>query len=656
MAQAVPSEFRNSRAMQFVLQQGWNWKQTDSQQIELEYCPYKECKKGGYGHFYMVCSEDGRDGLFNCHRCGNQGPLRKLKEYLGLAVPGVMSLGDKTMDKTEVQPNMDDLHTALLADEDAMDYLVNVRGFSADIIKKTKLGLTRRYFRELGEVRALVYPYFVGNNCVFWHYRSLPPAQKAFNSPKGWDARLYNGEIVKEGLPELIMVEGEANCIAAMDNGIEAIVGVPGANFKKADWIEQLDKAAPEKIYICYDSDKVGQKAAQNLASKVGIDKCWKIVLPDFEFTDPITQEFKKGKDLNEWFVHGGGSVEIFEQLKQSAELFDVQGVVSPVDALDEVEDLLNNKTSLMPKYQTPWAPLNKLIGFEEADIIDIVAPEKIGKTTFGINLMEHMIDTYNEDGVIICLEMPVVRLARKWVSHVTGTPDPQGLEGEAAVRALEEMKLAVRMARAKATNRDSKLYFCYPQITNVDDVYTLIRECIRRYGVKWVMLDNIQLLCDRTLGKNMGYRTIHLSQISKTLAGIAKDNNVQVIRILQPHRIREGAMITTDDVDGASQIAKDCDCMITLHRARKGQLSAADVESMGYVESSSAFEPKMTVTVGLSRYTSGGYTTLDYDGPTSTVTEFDIARIATMKQSVVPQTYEQHNKVLNPKEEVITA
>ena len=82
-----------------------------------------------------------------------------------------------------------------MADADALDYLTNGRGFSLDIIQKQKLGLKEKhFFRETGEVRALVYPYLVNGNTVWAHYRTLPTMPlsdnkviKAFSSPSGWD-------------------------------------------------------------------------------------------------------------------------------------------------------------------------------------------------------------------------------------------------------------------------------------------------------------------------------------------------------------------------------------------------------------------------------------------------------------------------------------
>lgn len=620
----IPAQFQNSRMLQYVISKGWSWKPSGNDKIELEKCPY--CGKDNYGHFYAVADGTNREGLHTCHKCGTSGNLMSLQEKMGDRISGVTAPRENLGTKIDDLPSIDECHQALLEDIDAMDYLVNRRGFSKEIIEKQKLGLVgKHFFREIGaEVKALVYPYLTQGNCVFVHYRSLPPAVKAFSSPKGWEAPLYNGEVLKDGLKEVVLVEGEANVICLLDNGVSDVVGVPGANFKKAMWIDTLDQINPDRIYILYDKDKTGQKAAQTLASRIGVERCWRITLPEFS-VETDSGEIRAGKDINEWFQQGGGTKEGFQELKQTAALFDVQGVASAKDALQELEDMLAGKVSLEPTYNTPWPSVNRLVGFEDGDVIDVVAPEKIGKTTFGMNLMEYVVDKYNEDGIIICLEMSTARIARKWVSHVAQFDDSLAKGADEAKDKLRGLETAIKYAREQVLPRENRgtLYFCYPQIKDVDDAYKLIHDCIRRYGVKWVMFDNLQLLADRTL-KNHAHRTVHLSQISKTFAGIAKDYGIKFLRILQPHRIREGQIITTDDVDGASQIAKDCDVMMAAHRNRVGEITQAEFDDMGFLESESSFDKKMLLRVGLSRYSGGGDATLEFDGAMSTVREYN--------------------------------
>ncbi len=627
MAQAIPEKLRTSQALKFIVEQGWNWQGDGSSgQIQVETCPY--CHKGDFKFYVAVCDpkESTRDGLHFCHHgsCAKTGNLRTLQEHLGIRVAGVDSRREWAGqgDKPDTLPDVEMCHATLLGDADAMDYLLNVRGFTQEIIDRQKLGLKEKvWFREAGESKALVIPYLVGGNVVYAKFRTLPPKPKDFVSPSGWEAPLYNGEILVEGLNEVVFVEGEADALSMMSKGIDYVVGVPGANVKKASWIETLDKIAPKKIYILYDNDNVGKRAAQDIASRIGIEKCLKLILPPFEVE--VDGVKRPGKDINEWFRYGGGTLEIFDKLKEGASLFDVTGVVSSGDALQQLEDKLNGMVDLAPTYVFQWPELNRLIGMEDGDVLDIVAPEKVGKTTFGLNILDHMVAQYDEDGLLVCLDMTQARLAKKWVSLVTGFEDIMTEAGtEEARKKLAELKNCVSKARSIQQTRGADLYFAYPQmVKEPEDVFKLIRDCVRRYGVKWVMFDNIQRLCDDTL-KNQGHRTVHLSQISKGFAKLAKDYRIKLIRILQPKRIDRGATISTNDVDGSSQVAKDCDGMITLWRSVVGELKKSEWETQqaGFEESNESFEPVMKVTVGLSRYSSGGSTKLFYDGARSQV------------------------------------
>lgn len=637
----IPEAFTGSQAMQLVVSQGWKYREVSSPKIEIERCPY--CKKDGF-HLGMEIHGAGsgqtnRDGLHGCVHCGKGGNLYTLKQHLGIVQANIESRRDSGSSgenkKQEELPDTEACHEALLADEAALDYLVNGRGFSMDVIGKMKLGLVeKRFFRGVGEVRALVYPYMVNGNTVFCHYRTLPTmplsenlVPKAFSSPTGWPVPLYNGEILNDqNLTEATFVEGEPDVICAIDHGVKNICGVPGANFKKAEWIDSLDRL--DKVYVCYDKDAVGQKAAQELANRIGIEKCWKIILPDFQVTTEKGEQ-RNGKDLNEWFTQGGGTPEAFEKLKEEAQLFDVAGVASSKDSMQEFYDELEGKTTLEPKYKTQWPSLNKLVGFEDGDVIDILAPEKIGKTTFALNLMDHMVSAYGEDGVFICLEMTRARMARKWVSYLGQVADniPKSVEeGEALKAAFMEARSTVQAITAA---REGDLYFCYPKYKSVEDIYGLIRDVIRRYGAKWICIDNIHRLADSTPYDN---RTQHLSQISKITSQIAKDYGVKLVRILQPNRIKAGAIVSSDNTDGSSQIAKDCDCTITLHRTKLGELSADDFEKIGYVEQEAAFGEDVLTGVPLSRYSSGGYCTLHVNGETSTFMEKNEGQIAKMK------------------------
>ena len=649
MQQVIPEKLRHSKALKFAIEQGWSWKEASGDQIQIEFCPY--CK-GGDWKFYMATGDpndpqNSRDGLHFCHAgsCGRTGNIRTLSEYLGLRIAGVDSRKEWAgkSEKPDALPDVETCHAALLGDPETLDYLLNVRGFTQEIVDRQKLGLKEKvWFRKAGETRALVIPYLSAEgNATYAKYRTLPPAEKDFITPSGWDAQLFNSQVLQEGCKEILFLEGECDVLSCMSKGIEYAVGVPGANVKKMEWIEKLDRIAPEKIYLLYDNDSVGQRAAQEMASRIGLEKCLKLTLPP------------NVKDINEFFVKGG-TLEAFEKIKSEAKFFDIAGVASSLDALTQLENELNNRVDLAPKYVFPWPELNRLVGMEAGDVLDIVGCEKQGKTTVALNVLDHMVSEYGENGLLCCLEMTQARLAKKWVSLITGFEDTMTAPGTPEAKdKLEELKKACATARSIQQSRGADLFFAYPQLVKEpEDVFKLMRDCIRRYGVKWIVLDNLQLLCDNTL-KNQAHRTVHLSQISKQLTRIAKDYHVQMVRILQPKRIAPGATLSTQDVDGSSQVAKDSDAMITLWRATVGEQKRSEWETQqqGFEESYESFEPIMRVTVGLSRYSSGGTTKLYFDGARSQVRSITDEKKATMKSNFNGIVTESGHKI--PTEEV---
>jgi len=986
MTQMIPIGLEKSMAMQLIISQGWSFAPPNGGQVAVEKCPF--CLKDG-GKFYIAVEGDptssSRDGLWFCHKCQATGNLRTLQEKLGLRVANVHSNKEwaEKKDTPDALPNVELCHARLLGDADAVDYLLNVRGFSQEIIERQKLGLIEKhYFRKAGETRALVIPYLSNEgNITFAKLRTLPPAEKDFTSPHGYEATLYNSPALNDECKEITMVEGECDALSLMSHGIESVVGVPGAGVRKHSWIEAIDRINP-KVYILFDSDRAGTKGAQELASRVGLDRCLKINLPTGV------------KDINEYFVQGG-TTEGFEELKQKAVQFDVSGVSSAANTLDEIEGELEGKSELSPTYTSPWPALNKVVSFESGDVIDIVAPGKVGKanginslaktptgwvafkdikvgtelasvdgkpnfvtgvfpqgklpmfevsfsddrktlvsaehlwrvscdtpwernnnsrvyttdtilgeycypgsrrrsklyvplvsgdfgsdselpidpwllgvligdgglthgqprissadleivnrstlalqktedalvpdggkygyringgrtkaalsklslwghkaeskfipklyleaskeqrwellrglmdtdgtagnrqgtpsyctvskklaedfvylvrslgglakvgtpqkkhfrykgemrtgqpayviivrvpdtskvfslqrklakvkprqkqprltfksitsagvyeavcisvshpsklyvtddfivthnTTLGLNLIDHLTDVYGENGLVICLEMERKRLAKKWISMVTGYEESLAVPGsEEAKRNLVEFKAAIGKARNIQNMRTADLYFAYPQqIKAPEDIYKLMTDCIRRYDIKFIMFDNLQLLCDTIIGSRQGQRTVLLSQISKGLTRIAKDYGKVLIRIVQPKQLEKGAVIESRDVDGSSQIEKDCDCQLLMWRKVIGTKtqSAYDEELKEKEESSETFDSLTKITVALSRYSSGGKCWLTFDGAKSQVRSQDTTE--------KPQTQQQFNSLL-PMEKPDTA
>jgi replicative DNA helicase/5S rRNA maturation endonuclease (ribonuclease M5) len=370
--EAIAAERPETKTEALIKNQGWTSRPAgNGDNVAIQVCPF--CNADGWKFFIAVGGE--KDSLYKCHRCGEEGNYHTLREKLGISSRNTVSLQDTVMARTpaEAMPNFEAMHRKLMTDDEygpVLDYLVSERKFNVETIEALKLGAAK-----LDGELAYVIPYFDAAGVgVFYKLRTVPPAKKRFKGASGRENPLYNEAVLKAGMDELVMVEGEADAIALISAGYKTVVGIPGAGQKKASWTDKLDRLAPKQIYLLYDSDKVGQDAAHEMAIRIGLEKCRNIVLPAFEKADSAP-----GKDINEWLAVGH-TLEELEQLKADSRPFDVQGVQSLADVLDDLKgELTEHGTE--PKYKTPWPSLNKRVGgFEDGDVCGLMAEGKVGK------------------------------------------------------------------------------------------------------------------------------------------------------------------------------------------------------------------------------------------------------------------------------------
>lgn len=583
----------SSRAQALVTSQGWTHKPSGTDQWAVQTCPF--CSNTNF-KFIINVSGGEEDGLWDCKVCSRFGNWYSLKSELGLSVEGVASMKDAVAVNTKPQalPNIDLLHDALMTNDefgDVLDHLVADRQFSIDVLKEFKIGARWNYGKKW-----FVIPYLdAAGNAIYYKERTSVGYDKDFGAPAGREAPLFNQPCLVDGMDSLIIVEGECDALSMLSNGFYNVVGVPGASIKKAAWIEKIDQVKPRVIYLIYDNDKAGQTGARALAARIGLDKVRNVLLPQFG-----------GKDINDWFVQGKTSDELLELINTSKQ-FDVQGVQSVPGLLTELEEEIVTK-GIEPTYTCPWPSLTKKFGGgEPGDLIAVMAEGKIGKTTMVLNWL-HWFAAQGIDSLLLCDEMTPRRMVRKWASMVTETPDTPGQ----SKFTVETIKSALGIA---ATMQGDLLLGSSSE-RKMSVVAETIKQAVRRYGVKVVAYDNLQLL-----SRNIEHSTAEMNALSKTFKSLAMELGVLLILIVQPHRVPDGQIISPRNALGSSAIEKDVDTFICLHRNRVAPMRK-EADFKGFADTDESFEPHMLATVGLCRYGSGGQTALWINGATSQVKE----------------------------------
>ncbi|CBI38997.3 unnamed protein product, partial [Vitis vinifera] len=165
-------------------------------------------------------------------------------------------------------------------------------------------------------------------------YRSMG---KRFWQEKGTEKILYGLDDIQEA-NEIIIVEGEVDKLSVEEAGFCNCVSVPGGAPQKVSakelpsldkdtayhylWNckEYLDKAS--RIILATDGDSPGQALAEELARRLGKERCWRVSWPKKEDSSCF-------KDANEVLKNLGADA--LREVIENAELYEVNSSIQEI-------------------------------------------------------------------------------------------------------------------------------------------------------------------------------------------------------------------------------------------------------------------------------------------------------------------------------------
>jgi len=229
--------------------------------------------------------------------------------------------------------------------------------------------------QEAKECNTIQFNYFLKGVLTNIKYRT---GNKHFKMFKGAELIPYNADaILKESdqnssNSELFIVEGEIDCLSFIECGIENVISVPNGASLTNNNLSYLDRFTDElenisKIYIATDNDTAGRKLRNELAYRLGIEKCYYI-------------EFKDGcKDANEALVKGGSTAIMEATL--NAKPFPLEGIFTVNDFKIDVLDLKEN--GLQPGQATGMQTFDKKLTFMRGYFTVVTGIPGHGKSDF---------------------------------------------------------------------------------------------------------------------------------------------------------------------------------------------------------------------------------------------------------------------------------
>ena len=309
------------------------------------------------------------------------------------------------------------------------DWLIS-RGISLEVAERNGVAAQRVFSPAAGEhVNALVFPYMRDGELVNIKYRG---SDKSFWQIKGAEKIMFGLDDIA-GSSEIVIVEGEMDKLALEQAGIKNVVSVPdGAPGKVRDG----DLPAPEedrkfeylwncraaldpvsRIVIAVDSDGPGQALAEELARRLGKERCYRVTWPE------------GCKDANDVLQKEGdaavrGSID-------NAEGFPLRGLFRFSDFQDDISNYFGvSEASEMKGVSTGWRSIDGHYRPVPGELTVVTGVPNSGKSEWVDALMCNLAVQHGWTFALCSLENKVHEHARKLVEKYTGEPWFEGKYG----------------------------------------------------------------------------------------------------------------------------------------------------------------------------------------------------------------------------------
>lgn len=231
-------------------------------------------------------------------------------------------------------------------------------------------------------------------------------------------------------------------------------------------------------------------------------------------------------------------------------------------NAVGRIEELFRNKAPVTG-VSTGFDQLDEMTaGLQTGDLVIVAGRPSMGKTTFAMNLCESVAIKSGKPVLVFSMEMPAESLVMRMLASL----------GRINLRNI----LSGRLTQDDWTRVGSAMQLLTPQKFFIDDTPSLspmeirararrvARECDGELGM--VMIDYLQLM--QVPGAEN--RVNEISEISRSLKGLAKELKVPVIALSQLNRSleqRPNKRPVMSDLRESGAIEQDADLIMFLYR-----------------------------------------------------------------------------------------
>lgn len=253
----------------------------------------------------------------------------------------------------------------------------------------------------------------------------------------------------------------------------------------------------------------------------------------------------------------------VFEliQRKNSGDFVPIKQVV--LNALERIEKASKNKGTVTG-IPTGFLDLDyKTSGLQPSDLILVAARPSMGKTAFVLNIAQHVAFKANKSVAIFSLEMSKEQLVNRLFA----------LEAQVDAQLLRTGNLKdsdwEKLIEGAGVIGKSQLIIDDTPGISISELRSKCRKYKLEKGLDIIIIDYLQLMTGSVGGKNES-RQQEISEISRSLKGLARELNVPVIALSQLSRAveqRPDHRPMMSDLRESGAIEQDADVVMFIYR-----------------------------------------------------------------------------------------
>lgn len=231
--------------------------------------------------------------------------------------------------------------------------------------------------------------------------------------------------------------------------------------------------------------------------------------------------------------------------------------------ALSRIEELFESGDSITG-LTTGFKDLDEWTsGIQPSDLVIIAGRPSMGKTTFAMNVVENALISSSTPALVFSMEMPADSIAMRMLSSLGRINQTRMRSGR-----LEEDDWP-RLTSAVSLLKDKPLYIDDTPGLSPTEMRSRARRVARENDGKLglIMVDYLQLM--RVPGNTEG-RTAEISEISRSLKGLAKELKCPVVALSQLNRSleqRPNKRPVNSDLRESGAIEQDADVIMFIYR-----------------------------------------------------------------------------------------